>query len=284
MALRSATEAALKSFKGGPRLDFERRSIDLRNVASGNAPLAESVSVLGSSTEFNQYARVANQERLEFSWDSGSLGRAVHGDSVRETVPARDFRFADLRCVGQIFGCYLLCELEQEFYVVDMHAAHERYNYNLIRNSFRNKVIAVQKLLLPIEIAIDDSERVAMQEHAFTLESFGFEIEQTSTALNVLSTPAFIAHSNIAAAIREVLATPLEASASGGLERTLDGIAARLACHASIRSGDILAPLEIKALFQALDNSDFSAACPHGRPVIISFHQSQVERWFGRDG
>ena len=63
----------------------------------------------------------------------------------------------------------------------------------------------------------------------------------------------------------------------------MDHVAARLACHASVRSGEGLTRDEVYALFEALDSTEFSAACPHGRPVIVSFSADEVEQWFGRD-
>ena len=63
----------------------------------------------------------------------------------------------------------------------------------------------------------------------------------------------------------------------------IDHVAARIACHASVRSGDQLGRAEVEALFRALDTAEFSTACPHGRPVIVSFSASEIERWFGRD-
>ena len=57
----------------------------------------------------------------------------------------------------------------------------------------------------------------------------------------------------------------------------------RLACHASVRGGDILNRTEAYALLQQLDEAETAGACPHGRPVVAEFARDAVERWFGRD-
>ncbi|MCI5064785.1 DNA mismatch repair protein MutL, partial [bacterium] len=59
-------------------------------------------------------------------------------------------------------------------------------------------------------------------------------------------------------------------------------VAARLACHASVRSGDLLQREEVYALFDALDEAEWSSACPHGRPVLIHFTVDEIEKFFGR--
>ena len=71
---------------------------------------------------------------------------------------------------------------------------------------------------------------------------------------------------------------------SSTVERLYESVAARLACHASIRAGQELTAEEVYSLFSLLDSAECSAACPHGRPVVVSFSPYQIERWFGRVG
>ena len=46
-----------------------------------------------------------------------------------------------------------------------------------------------------------------------------------------------------------------------------DLVLATMACHGSIRAGDIVAREEAVALLRALDDIDFAGHCPHGRPT-----------------
>ena len=59
-------------------------------------------------------------------------------------------------------------------------------------------------------------------------------------------------------------------------------IAARLACHASVRSGDSLTRDEVYALFSDMDKAESAGVCPHGRPVVKYFSKNEVEHFFGR--
>ena len=95
--------------------------------------------------------------------------------------------------------------------------------------------------------------------------------------------PAFFKNANSAQMIKDLAALCSEHSPESSFEKEIDHIAARLACHASIRSGRKLEEPEVYALFKDLDQTEFAAACPHGRPVIVSFSTSEIERWFGRD-
>ena len=92
-----------------------------------------------------------------------------------------------------------------------------------------------------------------------------------------------IPEAQIALLLKEMLMSDSEVEAGLRLEEKIDHVAARLACHASIRSGKEMTKQEVMALFAALDSTEFSAACPHGRPIAVSFLRGDVERWFGRD-
>jgi DNA mismatch repair protein MutL len=205
---------------------------------------------------------------------------------VARNLPAEsepDFRFSDLKFVGQIMHCYLICELRGRLYIVDMHAAHERYNYNLIRNAFEKRALPVQKLLLPLRVELGERGISSVEEHAELLNGLGFEFHPVDGALEINSAPALIKGGKIVEFFKDVAACDPEAGAGGRFKELLDHIAARLACHASVRSGQDLSREEVYSLFAAMDSSEFSAACPHGRPVIVSFRAEDVEAWFGRD-
>ncbi len=61
-----------------------------------------------------------------------------------------------------------------------------------------------------------------------------------------------------------------------------EALAARIACHSSVRGGDIMTPQEVHTLLRKLDQVDFRANCPHGRPIVTSHPWAAVARWFDR--
>ena len=194
------------------------------------------------------------------------------------------FRFSNLRYFGQALQCYLFCEYDGRVYVVDMHAAHERYNYNLVRNGYRVKNLPSQQLLIPLSVEVGERGVARFRENEALFREFGFELEIFGeTALLVRAVPALLADCGAGAVIREAVALEEDELADGRLSERVDHLAARIACHASVRSGQSLSREEVQSLFAALDRSEFSAACPHGRPIIVSFKESDIERWFGRD-
>jgi DNA mismatch repair protein MutL len=194
------------------------------------------------------------------------------------------FRFSELRYIGQTLECYLLCEHQERFVVVDMHAAHERVNYNRIRRARAERTLTTQKLLIPEVVRLTEEQVVSLLEQVEVLTELGFEIIQTSPdTLAVHGVPGVIAHLDCVALLKECAAEPVSAGWRERFEERIDHIAARVACHASVRSGDLLTKQEAYALFAQLDEAQLAGACPHGRPVVADFSREAVERWFGRD-
>jgi DNA mismatch repair protein MutL len=230
----------------------------------------------------------APQTKLAFQSAAGTQahpaicsGAEAHSESKK--TPSEP-RFSELRYVGQVLSCYLVCEWQEALYVVDMHAAHERYNYNVIRQRLRDKQADSQQLLVPMVVELSELG----VEHCMNLlpqfQTVGFEWEALgSTALVVRAVPSFFKDAHVVSVLRDIAALAASELTPASFEQEVDHIAARLACHASIRSGRELEKEEVYALFAAMDSSEFSAACPHGRPVIVRFAREDIEAWFGRD-
>lgn len=212
-------------------------------------------------------------------------------ESAPETaaVETSDFRYTDLRYIGQALDCYLFCECDGVLYVLDMHAAHERYNYNIIRERYEQRAVQSQQLLMPLSVELTETGLSSCLDNEILLNRFGFEVEAFGeSTLLVRSMPAIMAEKNVPELMKEIAAIAIDEVPGGELtaavlEKVVDHISARIACHASIRSGKKMEKAEVYSLLSALDGSEFSSACPHGRPIAVAFKGSEIERWFGRD-
>lgn len=199
-------------------------------------------------------------------------------------VANRDFRFQDLRYIGQLLGCYLVCEIDSRLVVVDMHAAHERVNYNKIRSARSKRALTVQKLLLPERVRLTPEQVEGLVEQGEVLRELAFELSQVNAdTVEVCGVPGVLSHLDCVGVIKDIAAEPVVAGWRERLEERIDHLTARLACHASVRGGDIVNRVEAYALLQQLDEAETAGACPHGRPVVAEFPRDAVERWFGRD-
>ncbi|MCF8056899.1 MAG: hypothetical protein K9K37_09710, partial [Desulfocapsa sp.] len=62
----------------------------------------------------------------------------------------------------------------------------------------------------------------------------------------------------------------------------LEDILASMACKAAVKAGDLLPQEEIEALLNNMAKADLFSHCPHGRPVLKQFSDSDIKKWFHR--
>ncbi len=205
-------------------------------------------------------------------------------ENATKVVANRDFRYQDLRYIGQLLGCYLVCEIDNRLVVVDMHAAHERVNYNKIREARAKRALTVQKLLIPERVRLTPEQVVGLLEQEEALKELAFEVAQVDAeTVEVHGVPGVLSHLDAIGVIKDIAAEPVMAGWRERLDERIDHLTARLACHASVRGGDLINRSEAYALLQQLDAAETAGACPHGRPVVAELSRDAVERWFGRD-
>jgi DNA mismatch repair protein MutL len=192
-----------------------------------------------------------------------------------------------LRYLGQLQRTYLVCEGPRGLVLIDQHAAHERMNYQRLRRATRERRSPAQPLLVPLVIALPATQAARLAAFSEPLAALGVEVavfDGGSVAIQAL--PAALADlpARQAVALLSDLSEELEAHGrSESMDRLLDALLARAACHASVRAHDALAAAEAQALLDALDETDYGARCAHGRPVVAEWTIAEVEKRFGRD-
>ncbi|TFH05046.1 MAG: DNA mismatch repair endonuclease MutL, partial [Spirochaetales bacterium] len=101
-------------------------------------------------------------------------------DGITPAIP--DFRY-----LGQVMGVFLIVERENQLYLVDQHAAHERIIYDrLTRGS------GGQELLFPVYLDIGEDEAKTLDANKDELSGLGIRIERNDGAWALVSTPAGI--------------------------------------------------------------------------------------------
>ena len=63
-----------------------------------------------------------------------------------------------------------------------------------------------------------------------------------------------------------------------------EDIITRMSCKRSIKAGDTVSNFEMMNLIKELDKCDYPFTCPHGRPTIVKFPLSDLEKLFRRKG
>ena len=191
--------------------------------------------------------------------------------------------FANLRVLGQVFGGYLICESDDQLVLIDQHAAHERVMFERLRDAQRGGVVPRQRLLVPVVVDLGPREAVLLRQHLDQLGELGFEVEpHAGDSFAVRAVPAMLGDSDASVLVRDLAEDLVEIGRSRRLDDANESILSRLACHSAVRVGQGLSADQVRALLRAMDHTDFSGHCPHGRPSFIGVSRGELERWFKR--
>jgi DNA mismatch repair protein MutL len=185
-----------------------------------------------------------------------------------------------LRVLGQASLTYIIAEGPDGIYLIDQHAAHERVLFEkaLAQRGRRNK--DVQHLLEPLAVELSLKQEGSLRAGGSALADFGFLIEPFGgRACLVRAVPALLAGKGIADAVKEAIDS-LDDEAAGASED--ERIARSLACHGSVRAGQVLSQDEMTALIRQLEQAASPRTCPHGRPTMIHLSAGRLLREFGR--
>lgn len=198
-------------------------------------------------------------------------------------VAARDRFFSSLQILGQYHQSYLLCQDGDDLLLIDQHAAHERIGFEKLRQAYRAGNVSSQSLLFPEILELDFRSAAALNDYRPELVRLGFELEPFGGKTFALkSIPQILPNRQIAQLVIDVALELERIGRSGQLQESIDDILLLLACHSVLRANQALTTAECRALLAELDQVDFKANCPHGRPVMQRFTLTEIERKFRR--
>ena len=221
--------------------------------------------------------RVGPPDSLGGWWTSGDSPRVDPGSVTRHDY------FSSLAVIGVLRATYILCQDDDGLVVIDQHAAHERITFERLKDVYSGHHRQVQALLLPVQLELDALQTQTLQEQVPFFEKMGFEMDAFSADTFILrSIPAVLLGASYQRLIRDALDELAESGHSERVDEAMDAVLSRMACHGSVRAGDQMAPEESRALLQQMDQIDFRANCPHGRPVYFRMVWAEIEERFER--
>lgn len=192
--------------------------------------------------------------------------------------------FSELRydyvAIGQLFDCYLLLQHEDEFLIVDQHAAHERLLYDeLIKKSGD---YPTQPLLLPYVKTFSPQDFGRIIDISDSLKSLGIEIEEFGRyTIKISALPLPLVDMKIGEFLDGFLAeTSIKTDFTYG-DILKDKLAQR-ACKSAIKAGQSLNKTQIDTIVHQIIDSNMVLQCPHGRPIAIKYTKKEIEKLFKR--
>ena len=185
--------------------------------------------------------------------------------------------------IAQFGENYIISQNDDGIVIIDQHAAHERLVYEKLKEQVKDNKIEVQALLVPEILELSEPEILVLIEYKDNLSKYGLKLNQFGiNSIAVQEIPAILNSENIKKLIFDILDELTDLENSDTLEKKINAVLSRIACHGSIRSGRMLRTEEMNSLLRDMENTPNSGQCNHGRPTHISIRMSDIERLFGR--
>lgn len=182
---------------------------------------------------------------------------------------------------GRVFDTYIMLYNDEDIYIIDQHAAHERILYEKFLREFYSNSIVQQQLLMPQNIVIPVNLVDYSQSIIDEVSLFGFDCDLFGDNIILIrAIPDFLDMNASLRFLDEVFNIFLEEKLSH--ELIVDKIATK-ACKAAIKGNDAsIKEEEIEQIIYELEHCENKYACPHGRPVITRLSKYEIEKFFKR--
>lgn len=162
--------------------------------------------------------------------------------------------------------------------LIDHHAAHERILYERFLGGIH---LNSHRLLFPKQVKLSHKEYSVILENSAMLTDFGVEVEDFGhDTVIVRSLPDVLMDADMRGILCDLASCMIEGISPDKSFR--EALAARIACHSSVRGKEILNQEELSALITELEQTENPDQCPHGRPTRIFFSLEDLKKIFKR--
>ena len=186
----------------------------------------------------------------------------------------------DLKVLAQIFKTYILSEADNKLYLIDQHAAAERYNYEKLQRDFIDRKNYKKQMLIPMtfDFSIEEAAEIRNNFEKFTELGIDFE-EFGDNSYVVREFPGWIEEDE--EMIKIIVEKVLNNNKITFNELRNDAIA-MASCKMSIKANQILSEVEMNKVISDLYKCKNPFTCPHGRPIITKMEKKDLEKMFKR--
>lgn len=218
----------------------------------------------------------ADELTEQFNSQHADIAR-VEEQSDSPEIPPLGFALAQLK------GIYILAENAQGLIIVDMHAAHERINYEKLKAQYATGKIIAQTLLIPVTVSVTAQEADCAEEFSETFSRLGLTVERHGeTSLAVRHVPTLLQNADIAQLVKDVIADLITYENSERVESHMNELLSSMACHGSVRANRPLTITEMNNLLRDMERTERSGQCNHGRPTWSQMSLAELDKLFLR--
>ncbi|WP_294682851.1 DNA mismatch repair endonuclease MutL [uncultured Gemella sp.] len=186
-----------------------------------------------------------------------------------------------LKVLAQIFKTYILSEADNKLFLIDQHAAAERYNYEKLQREFIERKNYKKQMLIPLMFDFSVDEAAEVRNNLEKFEELGIVFEEFGdNSYVVREFPGWIEEDE-EQMIKIIVEKVLRNNNITFNELRNDAIA-MASCKMSIKANQVLTDVEMNKVISDLYECKNPFTCPHGRPIITKMEKKDLEKMFKR--
>lgn len=235
-----------------------------------------------TTTEDEAYEETASTDHPEFDLSTQSGEKVIEQAINKLEHEQPKERFPMLEYFGQMHGTYLFAQSKDGLYIVDQHAAQERIKYEYFREKIGEVSDDLQELLVPFVLDYPNNDAIKLKEKTELLQEVGIYLEEFGpNSFIVRAHPTWYPAGQEESIIREMI-DMLLITGSVSVKKFREATAIMMSCKRSIKANHHLNEAQARVLLKDLAQCENPFNCPHGRPVLIHFSNSDMEHMFKR--
>jgi DNA mismatch repair protein MutL len=188
-----------------------------------------------------------------------------------------------MRIIGQVADLYILAASRDndELFIIDQHAAHERILYDQLCQR-RDAGVQRQELLVPLVVELNSAEKLAISANIDILLELGFIVDEFGPDTFAIRAVPMVLGKRLGTEMIHDIVSDLVVESRKSADERCERIIATIACRGAIKGGSPLTPEQMERLILQLSHTSEPYTCPHGRPVILSYSEKELDRMFHR--
>lgn len=255
--------------------EFEKAPADAEKKFSGFINISQDTKK-ETKKEIEAYTQVLD-DVVEGA--DNAVNAAVSSEKSIINDKPQEIEIPDFTVVGEAFKTYILVQIDNDLFVIDKHAAHERMNFEKLKSE---TVINSQVLLAPVVVRLSSAEYTLVCDNLDLYKNCGFLVEDFgNSSVIVRECPSILDGEDVEDLILETV-QKLSDGKTDIMPEQMDWIFHSTSCRAAVKAGDYTSPYERDLFVKKLLSMPEIRYCPHGRPVMIKISKYDIEKQFGR--
>lgn len=258
----------------------------LKNI--NNIFKVEEATINAYEEEYNEYSInndvvVKEEEAKPFIEETKINFVQTEEDKPLEATTVEEEKPSLLHPVGLAMGTYLFATDEENVYMIDIHAANERINYEKLLNELKKKEVSKISMLFPVNIELTKNEFMTVMENKDFITSLGIDFEEFGiNTIRITSHPTYLREGYETESLKRIFDLIINGNQKFDRVKFNEQLAINLSCKMSVKGNTNIGLDEQDILLKRLFKCEFPYTCPHGRPTIIKYSRYELEKMFKR--